>query len=306
MVNLTISIPDGFLKEQERDGFIVSSLRKEIWAIELDLLMQLDKVCKENNLHYCVGAGTLLGAIRHHGFIPWDDDIDVYMLRHDYDKLMELAKEFQYPYFLQNTYTDSNEISWFSRLRNAETTGATKRELYIDICKGIFIDIFPLDGICDNKTEDKKQEKKNELLKRICRLYNVTRRKYPDKRGNTSIKKRILKKVLKLVLSCPKLLFRTYDNNLKKYSSNSTKIWGNRTLVFECPKSRRPLKDYQECVMMPFEFIEVPVPKAYDSMLRQQYGDYMKIPENKGSDMHGELVISTDYAYNDPRRIQEK
>ena len=100
-------------------------------------------------------------------------------------------------------------------------------------------------------------------------------------------------------------MFQRFEANLKKYSVPGTKLWGNRTLVFECPKSRRPLEDYNDLVMMPFEFIEVPVPRNYDSMLRQQYGDYMKIPENKKAGFHGELIISTDYAYDDPRRTLE-
>ena len=100
MVDLQLTPPEGFLGEEVRCGYTVTKQMKEVWAIELDLLKQFDIICEKHGLHYCVAAGTLLGAIRHGGFIPWDDDIDVYMLRNDYNKLMMLANEFKSPYFL--------------------------------------------------------------------------------------------------------------------------------------------------------------------------------------------------------------
>ena len=105
MVDLQIDLPQNFLDEEEISGYLVTSQMKEVWAVELDLMAQLDRVCRENGLTYFAGAGTLLGAVRHHGFIPWDDDMDFYMLREDYNKLIGLANEFKEPYFLQNTYS---------------------------------------------------------------------------------------------------------------------------------------------------------------------------------------------------------
>ena len=82
------------LKEEVRDGFTVSTKRKRIWNVELNLLLKLDEVCKKNDLRYFLDSGTLLGAVRHHGFIPWDDDLDVVMLREDYDKLIQLLHKY--------------------------------------------------------------------------------------------------------------------------------------------------------------------------------------------------------------------
>ena len=109
----------------------------------------------------------------------------------------------------------------------------------------------------------------------------------------------------KLFVRNKESILKRYERNITKYSNGSSALWGNRTIVFDCPKSRRPLKDYQDLIDMPFEMLTVPVPRSYDSMLRQQYGDYMKIPKDKGKNMHGELIISTDYAYDDPRRLSE-
>ena len=295
MVETILDIPNGFFDEEERCGFQVTKERKKIWAIELDLLMQLDKVCKENGLKYCVGAGTLLGTIRHHGFIPWDDDVDVYMLRPDYNKLMKLVDHFHEPYFLQNIFTEKKQIKAFARLRNSRTTGATLREVNFDICKGIFIDIFPLDGVVEKKRVNDLQQKLNNITMYFYRIYNYANKRAADE----SDVKRIIKLMIKSIMRFPHFIYNCYEKNLSRYSVTGTQIWGNRTLVFNCPKSRRPLEDYTDLITMPFEFINVPVSRNYDEMLRQQYGDYMKLPENKFANNHGELIVSTDRALTD-------
>ena len=98
MINLKIQ--ESFYNPEVRCGYEVSAKMKKIWAVELDLLAKFIDVCNKHELNYFVDGGTLLGAVRHKGFIPWDDDVDVIMPREDYDKLFEIAaQEFQYPYF---------------------------------------------------------------------------------------------------------------------------------------------------------------------------------------------------------------
>ena len=100
MVDLKIQLPEGFLKEEERDGFLVTSEVKELWAVLLDILMQIDAICKNNGIEYFLCGGTLLGAVRHKGFIPWDDDLDIMMKRNDYNRFCEIAPfALQQPYF---------------------------------------------------------------------------------------------------------------------------------------------------------------------------------------------------------------
>ena len=92
MVKLKIDLPQDFLKEEVRCDYTVSKEMKEIWAVELDLLAEFMRVCDENNIQYYACAGTILGAERHQGYIPWDDDIDVMMMRKEYDKLCAIAE----------------------------------------------------------------------------------------------------------------------------------------------------------------------------------------------------------------------
>ena len=96
-----------FLEEELRSGYLVSSKMKKIWAVQLDLLEQIKHVCSRYHLTYYADSGTLLGAVRHKGYIPWDDDIDIVMKRSDYNKLIEIAPiEFKKPYFLQSAHSE--------------------------------------------------------------------------------------------------------------------------------------------------------------------------------------------------------
>ena len=142
-----------FIKLEVICGWEVSELTKKVWSVQLDLIKKLDEVCKKNNLKWYPMWGTLLGVVRHHGFIPWDDDVDVVMLREDYERLISLAEsEFRYPYFLQTTLNDEDCFYMWVNLRNSETTGNRKTCLEKKLNNGIGIDIMPLDGCADNLT----------------------------------------------------------------------------------------------------------------------------------------------------------
>lgn len=303
MIELSISIPDGFLESEIIADYEVSKQMKEIWAVELDLMNQLDKVCKKYNLTYFAGAGTLLGAVRHKGFIPWDDDMDFYMLRDDYDKLMSLSDEFQKPYFLQNGYTDTAIMRTHAKLRNSNTTACSVLESGYPCNKGIFIDIFPLDGISENIIADKSQKAINAIYRTAMR----NRQRVHFRKQPLSIScKQIMNNTLISVLHMDKVeCMKKYEANLKRYSVPSAKMWGNRTLVYDCPKSRRPLKDWKDIINVPFEFMSIPIPRNYDEILRQQYGNYMQFPKNKNAGkMHEIIKLSTDVSYE--QFIQQK
>ena len=148
MIELNIDLPDGFLDEEDRGGYVVPAEMKQVWAIQMDLLTQLINVCQQNDIKMWVGGGTLLGTIRHHGYIPWDDDIDVMMLREEYDKLMAIGKDaFEHPYFFQNAYTDSGYSLGHAQLRNSLTAAIRPADSFKLYNQGIFIDIFVLDAV---------------------------------------------------------------------------------------------------------------------------------------------------------------
>ena len=128
MIPLKIELPEGFLDEEVRCGYTVTKQMKEVWAVELDLAVQLLDVCKRHNIQVFAEAGTLLGAARHKGFIPWDDDMDFCMMRSEYDKFCKIAPaEFKEPYFFQTGYTEPECMRGHAQLRNSMTTGIKHR-----------------------------------------------------------------------------------------------------------------------------------------------------------------------------------
>ncbi|MGN0180995.1 MAG: phosphorylcholine transferase LicD [Candidatus Ornithomonoglobus sp.] len=291
-----ISLDKSFYEAEERCGYMVSAEMKKVWAVELDLLARFIEVCEKHNLHYCLGGGTLLGAVRHKGFIPWDDDIDVYMLRPDYDKLLTLADEFEAPYFLQNSYTEKYLFRTHSQLRNSETTGCIRADRNLKINKGIFIDIFPLDGVEDDtsaaKVQAKKYNKYLKILRKVNSTYSTKKRKSLRGRISTQAKKLMFTFIRKDKLA------KSFEDNLKMLSKPGTVMWGNRTLVFDCPKSRRPYEEWLDLIDADFEMLKVRIPRSYDGMLTQQYGKYMEFPKNKqGGNMHGGLILDPDVPY---------
>ena len=115
-----LEIADSFYQEEERCGYVVSAHMKKVWAVELDLLYQLQQVCEKYGIQYYASGGTILGAERHKGFIPWDDDIDIMMLRDQYDLLCTHADEFEDPYFFQICETDKGYFPQQKALEQAD------------------------------------------------------------------------------------------------------------------------------------------------------------------------------------------
>lgn len=296
MVELKFPIPKDFLQEGEIDGFFVGTEIRKTWAVEIDLLKELERVCNKYHLHYQAGAGTLLGAVRHKGFIPWDDDLDVYMLRDDYDRLMKVEYEFKNPYFLQTTVTEKNLFRSHAQLRNSNTTGFIASDGDRDINCGLFIDIFPIDGVSESQWRNSVQTCKDFILKKILGRYTWCN-SLIERKGFFKLEQFFWKSFFRYFKK--NMFFSMYDKNLKKYSKPGTKIWGNRTLVFQCPKSRRPYENWVDLCELPFEFTTIVVPKAYDVMLTQQYKNYMQIPKSKGVNFHGELTIDVDTPYKE-------
>lgn len=142
---------------------------KQVWFAELQLLEKFIDICNKHGLSYQLVGGSLLGAIRHKGFIPWDDDIDVGMLRPDYDRFVQLAKnELEAPFFLQTPLTDPGRNIDYVQIRNSATTAIDLR--YVDdhntFNQGIFIDIFPIDGVGSDEVLQ-KQEKQQQFIRRV-------------------------------------------------------------------------------------------------------------------------------------------
>ena len=145
-----------FYKEEVRCGYTVNEKTKRVWAVQLEMLDEVERICKANGLKYFADSGTLIGAIRHEGYIPWDDDIDLVMLREDYDKFVQIApKWLKEDLVLQTVYTGKNYLRGHAQIRNSKTCGCNEEDKKAGYNCGIFIDIFPLDGMPKTEKERK-------------------------------------------------------------------------------------------------------------------------------------------------------
>ena len=301
MVDLKIDIPEGFLQEEVRCGHTVTQKMKEIWAVELDLLAEFQRVCNKYHLKYYASGGTLLGAVRHKGFIPWDDDIDVEMFREDYIKLCEVGpKEFKKPYVFQNEYTESGSLRGFSKLRNSRTTAMyphEQRECYRGYNKGIFIDIFPLDSILDNPTEQAKKKKKAD---KWCKAYlssiDIYYHRQQNKKSIIGKTKDLLRPILYYPCKWSKTwLHRMYEEACAKGDEKNT-----QKIAIYCIYNKRTIhhrKDFQEPILADFEFLKIHIPQYSENILTEGFGDWHEFV--KGGSLHGEnsLFFDTNYSF---------
>lgn len=305
MLPIKIDIPDGFLREEERCGYMVSAEMKKVWAVEIDLLFQIINLCKKHSIKYFVEGGTMLGVARHGGFIPWDDDIDVAMLRDDYDRFRYFAeKELEAPYFMQDYKSDPHCLHGHIQVRNTLTTGILNHERRIKLKynQGIFVDVFPYDNIPDDVLEGEAWANATLRLKYVAfkKLMSI---EYPHyfACGNWlsklimpyahNVKERI----------CLFVNGKTYSDYMKLFESSITKYRHQSTKSVTCSVlsySPRKIWDrnwFSAVKYLKFEWFEVPVPVGYTQYLDLMYGDWHKYV--MGSSFHGGILFDAEQPF---------
>lgn len=239
--------------------------------IQLEMLIDFDKVCKKHNLNYFLFGGTLLGAVRHGGYIPWDDDIDVVMPRDDLDKLEQIAqREFNDNYFFQNVNTDINYPLGIYKLRKNNT-------LFVEMAagnnshNGIYIDIFPLDKV--DASDVAKIDKRSKKIKLLTTVISY-------KCGfdyNFKFKTKFLCSIISLLglkhLKRVRHKLMTLDNNrddIKTYTVYPSNYgWKKQLLEYDI---------YFPPSQISFEGVMFNAPNNTTDYLKNVYGDYMRLP----------------------------
>ncbi len=226
----------------------------EIQTLELNIFRKVDRFCRDNHIKYFLDGGTLLGAIRHKGFIPWDDDIDIYMPRKDYQKFKELFPQLNEDKELQVVSWDTKTFYGRPMAKVIDLrTVLIETNYHGDDPLGVFIDIFPLDGVPSKALWRFFHEKYLHFLKRLLYMKLI----YPKS----------------LPLSS-KQICRWMEDSAKSTDYNSADIITCYASFFKVFKK----ECFDDVIELPFCDIQAYVPVGYDEILKELYGDYMKLP----------------------------
>ena len=255
---------------------------EEIKSIELNILLEFDAFCKKNNITYFLAYGTLIGAIRHQGFIPWDDDIDVIMPRPDYEKFKSIS--YSTPIkenYISVSYDSPSYKSVYPYLKIIDINTVAIEQNLPDQKTGIWIDIFPVDALPNSDKIRSKIFKRNLIQKRLFRILT----------NNSSFTKNIIKKVA-IILLKPLRFFVKVNTLCKKMNTTATKyrfgstkyagalLWGNG------PEEAFPTEIFTKTKTTSFEGYPFNIIEDYDKFLTQLYGDYMQLPPEDQRPVH--------------------
>lgn len=263
-------------------------------SVELGILKEFIRICDENSLKYFVLGGTALGAVRHKGFIPWDDDIDVALPRADYERFAKIAQSsLPENMFFQTYETDENCPFAFAKIRRSDTTYIETSMSNIKINHGIYMDIFPLDGYPKSKFARKVFAAKKKWLRFVISdIFNM------DRSGENKLK-RMFRKTAVALSPNYKALVKRLDAMYKKYpyeesdiAANNSGAWGIKEVV--------PKEYFGNGKKAIFENIEIVLPEKAHEYLTHLYGDYMTPPpKKKRVGHHYYTVLDFDKSYKE-------
>ncbi len=249
---------------------------KKLQSLEMMNLEEIKRVCEKIGVEFFAYGGTLLGAVRHKGFIPWDDDLDIAMTRDNYLKFIEKAPQYlSKNYYLQTPYADKKTPFPYAKLRLKGTTYIEYINHKLDIEKGVYVDIYPIDNLPDDDNDYYRQYK---AFHRLAVLY--ARRQSPYVDGDTRTAKGKIKQITKFCLSSvlklipQSKIIKTMDKIATKYNTSKTVRMGN--LYYPRPvNSFEQLYPLLECE---FGASNIMIPSCFHQHLSLRYGDYMSMP----------------------------
>lgn len=270
----------------------VSSLRK-LQEVEFISLLEFKRICDKHNLPYFLTGGTLLGAVRHQGFIPWDDDIDVAMLREHYDKFIQVCEtELSSDFFLQTKESDKNCALPWAKLMLTGTKRKDKSTENVSVHQGIDMDIFPYDNLPDSEF---MQWIHSNICMMLRGLYTIKCNYILLNREN-SLTKKIGMGVCRFIsiFLSKDTVSSLLDKYIQKYNKKTTKYVMNLAGTDAGYKKRRCLRgEVTKLTMLPFEGHMFSCPDNYDSFLTRGYGDYMQLPPEEERVQH--VIIDLDF-----------
>lgn|SRR5690625_797717 len=275
---------------------LIETTSEEVRSRQLKILLEIDSLCKAQDIKYVLFAGTLLGAVRHSGFIPWDDDIDVAMTRHEYNRFLQACqKHLSSDFFLQSFRTDPEYFNQHVRIRLNNTVFMQGQYKEFEMHHGIFVDVFPFDNAFPNNPARRlKHITSIRFVRFISKLFNYgTNKRFVA--SHPSIFKRLSYRVLHPLLRIfPKHRINYfYERQITKMNSFNSKFcthltWRMSQKYYGAYMAEKSFFD--DTIALNFEGHNFPAPKNYDKWLTSIYGDYMTPPPKRYRKPHHGVI----------------
>ena len=266
-----------FFYEEVKDGFYIPSIMKRAWGAGLTILSEIDRICRKYEIPYYAGYGTLLGAVRSSSFIPWDDDIDLMMLRSDYNRFLSVAEK-ELPEELALDSLETNPCFWGMNpcVRSALLCFHPKLfSKYQEFPYHAFVDIFPLDELAEDPEEERQRDNKVYLLFQMMK--KVEGREGEPEKWEEDLKQ--IEKFFSVRLDRSRSILTQLSGVMDRVYQEFNGLGGNTLTsmpLYMMRKDRYPREVFEKREWIPFCNISLPIPAGYDRLLQCTYGDYHK------------------------------
>lgn len=275
--------PDSWFEDEVRDGFYIPALMKRAWAAQLEVLEEITKICDKYHIRWFATYGTLLGAVRHGGFIPWDDDLDITMFREDYNRFNQVAAaELPDGYYIPQDSPD--EYRHITRVCNGKSICVNKERLerYHGFPYVAGVDIFALDYIAPDPKNEETRKQISRVVRNAALIIDETNQDTAEMQDLIARIETLLRIKLDMRQSVKNQLYSLCENLFSLYAAEGASAAAYMPYWIFDKEQPYPLRCFCSTVTFPFETVKLPSPVDYNTFLQIKYGDYMTICRGGG------------------------